>query len=527
MTELNNQTTIKIIYTSDLHGNARPINYGTNEKAELGLAKYATIAKKLREKNPDTIVIDNGDLIQGTPFMMNYVKEHPDKKNPMISMMNEIGLDAAVIGNHEFNFGKEILMDAIQTSDFPWLSANILDEQTNQPYFGPPYIIKTLTNGVKVAILGVTTHYIPNWEKAEHIQGIQFTDAYATLEYWVDKIRSTEKCDLLIVAYHGGFERDLATGEPTERLTGENQGYEMASRIKGIDVLLTGHQHRVLTGEIQDCLVIQPGNNGQFYGEVDLELTSDSNEWKLTNQEAKVKSLEGFEADPQLMAMTEPFEQSTQLWLDQPIGQVQGDMTITDSFQARIQKHPFIEFIQQVQLDVSGVDISVTSLLSNESQGFSSTITMRDIVSNYIFPNTLEVLELSGHDIKEALEKTAAYFIVNSERYLAVNPEYEYPKPQHFNYDMWEGIEYTIRVSNPIGRRVENVTYQGTPLDLEKNYHVVMNNYRASGGGDFHMFSGKPVVKEIQQDMVELISSYIEKHQTIHPTLTNNFTVIV
>ena len=487
---MSNQTTVRIIYTSDVHGNARPINYGTNKPAELGLAKYATAVKQHREENPDTIVIDNGDLIQGTPFMMHFVKEHAEKQNPMISMMNEIGLDAAIIGNHEFNFGKEILKDAVNASNFPWLSANVLDKKTNQPYFGPPYITKTLSNGVKVCVVGVTTHYIPNWEKAEHIQGIQFANAYTTLKYWVEEIRSVEKCDLLIAAYHGGFERDLETGEPTERLTGENQGYEMASQIDGIDVLLTGHQHRVLTGEIEDCLVIQPGNNGNFYGEINLELMHEDNQWRVATKEGEVKSLTDVEVDPHLMELTEPFERSTQMWLDKPIGQVQGDMTIADPFQARVQKHSFIEFIQQVQMEASGVDISVTSLLSNESKGFSSTITMRDIVSNYVFPNTLEVLELSGSDILEALEKNASYFMVASEGNLEVNPAYEYPKPQHFNYDMWEGIDYTIRVSNPIGSRIENVTYKGMTLDPDKTYQVVMNNYRASGGGDFYMFKG-------------------------------------
>lgn len=131
-----------------------------------------------------------------------------------------------------------------------------------------------------------------------------------------------------------------------------------------------------------------------------------------------MKSLTDVEVDPHLMELTEPFERSTQMWLDKPIGQVQGDMTIADPFQARVQKHSFIEFIQQVQMEASGVDISVTSLLSNESKGFSSTITMRDIVSNYVFPNTLEVLELSGSDILEALEKNASYFMVASEEIL-------------------------------------------------------------------------------------------------------------
>ncbi|GGN64206.1 hypothetical protein GCM10007971_31870 [Oceanobacillus indicireducens] len=162
------------------------------------------------------IVLDNGDLIQGTPLMTHYVKNHAEKPNPMIAIMNQIGLDAGVPGNHEFNFGKAILQDAVDQSNYPWLSANIVDEKTGKPYFGSPYIIKTLSNGVKVAITGVTTHYVPNWETPEHIQGIQFADAFTTLKEIVKEIQSNEDYDLLIALYHGGFERDMETGEVTE-----------------------------------------------------------------------------------------------------------------------------------------------------------------------------------------------------------------------------------------------------------------------------------------------------------------------
>lgn len=522
---MTNKTNIKILYTSDVHGNALPINYGTNEQADLGLAKYATVVQKKREVNDHVIVIDNGDLIQGTPFMTHYVKEHFDKQNPMIAIMNQIGIDSGVIGNHEFNFGKDILLEATKQSNYPWLSANSLDKKTGNTYFGPPYLIKNLSNGIKVAIVGVTTHYIPNWETSEHIQGIRFADACSTLKHWVEVIRLKEKCDLLIAAYHGGFERDVETGEATENFTGENQGYEMAEKIDGIDILLTGHQHRILTGMIRDCLIIQPGNNGENYGEVDVELQQEESDWVIVSKQANVKTLEGVEANPLILRNNKELEQSNQNWLDQPIGHIEGDMTIKDPLQAKVEKHPLIEFIQKVQMNISRADISVTSLLSNDSTGFSSTVTMRDIVTNYKYPNTLVVLSLTGSDIKQALEKSATYFALDHKGNITVNPDYIYPKPQHYNYDMWEGLNYTIRVSKPKGNKVENISYQGNSLDMDKTYHVVMNNYRASGGGDFDMFKNKPVVKEIRQDMVELISNYIQKHKTIKATITNNFSV--
>lgn len=524
---MTQQTTLKILYTSDVHGHALPILYGTNEKAELGLIKYATAVRQIREENDFVIVMDNGDLIQGTPFMTHYVKEHLHRPNPMVSIMNQINIDVGIIGNHEFNFGLSVLHSAINQSNYPWLSANILDKETGKPFFGPPYVIKTLSNGIKVGIVGVTTHYIPNWEKPEHIEGLHFADAYSTLKDWVREIRENEECDVLIAAYHGGFERDITTGEVTENLTGENQGYEMASTIDGIDVLLTGHQHRNLTGMVNNCLVIQPGNNAQTFGEITIDMVKgDKQCWKIENKSAEVRSVEGVKADPILLKDVELLERSTQGWLDKPMGLVEGDMLIRNPHVARLQKHPFIEFIQRVQMDVSGAPISVTSLLNNEAKGFPATIRMRDIVSNYPYPNTLVVLALSGHDIKLALEKSAAYFSLDGGKNIVVNPEFVDPKPQHYNYDMWEGIDYTIRVSQPIGKRVENITFQGEPLDMDKTYHVVMNNYRASGGGDFDMFKDKPIVKDIRLDMVELICEYIQKHKTIQARVQPNFKVI-
>lgn len=520
----NNTATIKLVYTSDVHGNVLPVLYGTNEHADLGLAKYATAVQKVRQENKHVIVLDNGDLIQGTPLMTHYVKEHADKENPMVGTMNQIGIEASVIGNHEFNFGKKILTDAVKESDFPWISANSIDTNNGEAYFGPPYIIKTLTNGIKVAIVGVTTHYIPNWESPEHIQGIQFADALSTLQKWVKQINENEKPDILVASYHGGFERDIDTGEDTEPPTGENQGYAMCQQIEGIDILLTGHQHRNLTGTINDVLVVQPGNNGKMYGEIDITMEHSDNYWKLIDKHASVNTLEGVQPDEDILFYMKDLETSTQKWLDLPIGYVDGDMTINDPLEARIRKHPFIEFIQQVQMEASGIDISVTSLLNNDSKGFDSTVTMRDIVSNYMYPNTLVVLELTGQDIMDALEQSARYFILKNGE-IAVNPTYIDPKPQHYNYDMWEGIEYTINVQQPLGSRVENVRYHGIPLDKHEKYHVVLNNYRANGGGNYDMFKGKPIVKEIQKDAVELIRSYFEKYKTVQAKITNNFTV--
>ncbi|MFF2754530.1 bifunctional metallophosphatase/5'-nucleotidase [Psychrobacillus sp. NPDC058041] len=513
---------ITILQTSDIHGSVYPINYGNNEKANLGFGKLATKIKQERSLDDQLILIDNGDLIQGTPLTYYYVQFLKDKQNPMIQLLNHMSYDAAIIGNHEFNYGMDVLNHAVHESNFPWLSANIVNEDSNQPYFGRPYIIKEI-DSVKIAILGVTTHYIPNWENEHNIAGLDFKDCLNETKKWVAYIKEQENPDVLIVSYHGGFERDLETGEPTENLTGENQGYAICQEVEGIDILLTGHQHRSLTGNINGVEIIQPSNNGQFLGKIVLTL-NDQNE--IINKTSELLEVDDVDADEEVLKMTSFYEIETQKWLDQPIGKIEGDMLIDDPLLVRTSDHPLIEFINKVQMDTAGVEISNTSLFNNSSPGFAPNVAMRDIISNYMFPNTLKVLRLSGQDIKDALEQNARYFVLDEEGKIQVNPTYILPKPQHYNYDMWEGIEYILDIRNPIGNRVTTLNYKGTPLNLDGEYDVVMNNYRAGGGGDYMMFKDKPVVKDITMDMTEILANYILERETIKATVNHNWKVI-
>ncbi|MFZ7946217.1 bifunctional metallophosphatase/5'-nucleotidase [Neobacillus sp. 19] len=516
-----------IIETSDIHGNVLPINYGNNQETNAGIAKLAHLIKVEKQKYDYNVLIDNGDVIQGTPLTYQYAKFLHDKKNPMISILNSLDYDAAIIGNHEFNYGMGLLKKAVRESNFPWLSANIFSKETNQPFLGRPYLIKEFDNGLEVAVLGVTTHYIPNWENPSHIEELRFEDVLETTRKWVQYLQEHETYDLLIVSYHGGFERDLSSGESTEPLTGENQGYRLCHEVKGIDVLLTGHQHRRLTGNVNGVTVIQPGFNGQALGKAVIQFQYQDGKWKVIEKFAEIVSVDDTtEPEKNILELAEEFERLTQKWLDQPIGEIEGDMTVDDAFEVRLKDHPLIEFMNKVQMDAAGVDISSTALFHNESPGFAQHVTMRDIVSNYIYPNTLKVVRISGQDIKDALEKCATYFIVDENHEIKVNPAFVEPKPQHYNYDMWEGIEYELNISKPIGARVTKLNYHGKPINHSNQYDVVMNNYRAGGGGDYEMFKGKPVTKEIQTDMTELIVNYILKRKTISANCNNNWKVI-
>ncbi|MBN3553749.1 bifunctional metallophosphatase/5'-nucleotidase [Fictibacillus nanhaiensis] len=516
---------IHIYVTSDIHGYVLPLTYANNENADIGLAKTAALIKENISNHLNTFLIDNGDLIQGTPLTYYHAKIDQSDVNPMVHVLNELNYDAAIIGNHEFNYGLPYLHKTIEESRFPWLSANIVHQGTEKPAFGKPFVIKTLECGIKVALLGLTTQYVPNWENPEHIKGLSFLDAVETAKKWVPYLQS--KSDVIIVSYHGGFERDLKTGEPTETLTKENQAYQLCMEVEGIDVLLTGHQHRLLDGEVNGVTIIQAGTQGTELGYVEVKLDGEGDSWKVKEKRAKLLSVSDYGPDQQVLGLIQPYESQTQKWLDQPIGQVDGDMKITDPMLTRLKDHPFIEFINKVQMDAAGVDISSTALFDDHSEGFSKHITMRDIVSNYVYPNTLKVIELTGQDMKDALERSASYFSVNEEGNPIINPAFSIPKPQHYNYDMWEGIDYTIDLSKPIGHRIVNLMYKGKPIEKDSLYEVVMNNYRAGGGGDYHMFKGKRVVKDISIDMSELMANYILKRGTIQATCDHNWRVKV
>lgn len=331
----------------------------------------------------------------------------------------------------------------------------------------------------------------------------------------------------MIVSYHGGFEKDLETGKPTEVLTGENEAYQLLMEVSGIDALITGHQHRVIATQINGVPVIQPGFRGEYVGEIKLDLEKNATGFKVKTGEASLIATGEALPDETIMKQIASISEEVEDWLDQPLGKVSGDMTIKDSNQARMVEHPYVEFIQKVQMAATGTDISGTALFNNEGKGFGEIITMRDVVTNYIYPNTLAVLNVSGTDLKAALERSAAFFQVEKDGSIGINPEFINPKPQYYNYDMYEGVDYTINVKNPIGQRIEKLMYHGQPVRPTDSLEVTANQYRAVGGGDYGMYDASKIIREVQTDMTELIADYLVEHPVIEATTNQNFHVII
>ena len=522
------RASVTLLQTSDVHGHIYPTDYRGTEDKPLGLAKLATLIRRERQNNPSLLLIEGGDLLQGTPLMYHHAKYGGNGQHPAAAALNALGYDAAVVGNHEFNYGPELLERTISQSSCPYLCANIVDALEGGPAFGQPYRMFTSPEGIRIAVLGVVTHFIPDWEEPSNIRGLAFEDALESARRWTAYIRRAEAPDAVVVCYHGGFERDPATGAATEPLTGENQAYDMCTKLEGVDVLLTGHQHRLLAGERNGVVYAQPGFAGQAMAKVNLAFERDKEgKWMLAGKSAELLYADQAEADESLLAMFADAERLTQAWLDQPIGRAEGDLSIADPFEARQRDHAFTEFVNRVQLETTGAQLSCAAIFTNEARGFAGGITMRDVISNYIYPNTLKVLLLSGKDIREALEQNARYFErdgITGE--LRVSPSYLVPKPQHFNYDMWEGIQYELDISRPEGERVARMSINGKPPLPDQLFEVVMNSYRAGGGGHFPMMQGKPVVREVPTDMTEILADYIRRAEVIRAACNHNWSVV-
>lgn len=514
---------LTILETSDMHGYILPTNYAEKgSDLPFGTAKVASKIKELREKAEGPVIqIENGDFIQGSPLSYFVAKQDHRGAKEITQVVNHMGYDVSVIGNHEFNYGLKYLEEAIASYSQPVLAANVLNKD-GEPYFGKPYTILE-KDGLKIAILGVVTQYIPHWEQPATVKDLTFVSLVETAQNYVPHLR--ELADVVIVAYHGGFERDLETGEPTEALTGENEGYELLQQVSGIDAFVTGHQHREIATKINGVPVIQPGYRGSFVGEIQLEIVEKNGQYVVTDSQAALHSVADAVPDPEILAMVAELNNEVEAWLDQPVGTVEGDMTIKDPMAARLAEHPYIEFINKVQMSASGAKISGTSLFNNEGKGFNNNITMRDVITNYIYPNTLAVLKISGQDLRDALEQTANYFILENGE-LIFNPKFIDPKPQYYNYDMYEGVDYVLDMRQPVGSRVVKLQLAGRDIQPADELEVVVNQYRAVGGGNYAMFSADKIVKEIQIDMTELIAEYLKQHPVIQATVNNNFEIL-
>ena len=517
---------VVILSTTDMHGRIFPIDYYTNKYDNVGIAKVATLVKQARKDDPDLLLLDSGDTIQGTPLEYIHNKRNNTPPDPMMLTMNALKYVAMAVGNHEYNFGLKVLEKARSEAKFPWLSANTYEtgaKGTPATHY-QPYIVKEV-QGVRIGILGLTTPGIPYWENVPNYAGLEFHETVSEAKKWVPILREKEKVDVVVVSMHMGIEEDLRTGVPNpSTVPNENAAVTIARQVPGVDVILMGHTHREVSDLFVDGVLLTQANRwASHVARVDLYLDkSEGNRWRLVAKSARtIPVTEKTEIDPEIVKLGEPYDKETQAWLGRNIGESSEDLTAQG---CRFHDTAIIDLIQRVQLEAGKADVSMAACFNPSAHISKGAVTVRDIASLYEYENTLVTVELTGQQLKDALEHSTRYF-KDYQPGKSLDDLVDTRIPG-YNFDVAEGVTYDIDLTKPLGQRIINLKFKGQPLSMTQKLRVVTNNYRVNGGGGFTMYKDAPVIYRSSEEVRELIIDWVEKHKTVPTEPTSNWQII-
>ncbi|WP_434527742.1 2',3'-cyclic-nucleotide 2'-phosphodiesterase [Vibrio sp. K4] len=570
---------LRIIETTDIHTNVMDYDYYKDQPSQqIGLSRAATLVKQAREEAVNSVLVDNGDLIQGSP-MGDYMAAkgiNAEEIHPVYKAMNQLDYDVGNIGNHEFNYGLEFLKNSIDGANFPYVSANVFDKKTGEHYF-KPYLIKTHTfkdtdgqsHEIKVGYIGFVPPQIMVWDK-KNLEGKVFAeDITETAKKLVPQMKK-EGADVIVAIPHSGISTD------PYKLGAENSVYYL-TEVEGIDAIAFGHSHAVFPGKdfaklqgvdnakgtINGVTAVMPGRWGSHVGVMDLMLKEKDGKWQVVEgqsearpifDKANKKSLA--EADKGIVDALVDDHKGTREFVNQPIGQANDVMY---SFLALVQDDPTIQIVNLAQKDyverfIQGdPDLEGIPVLSaaapfkvggrkDDPNGFteveSGQLTFRNAADLYLYPNTLVAMKVKGKEVHEWLECSAGQFNhidVNSTQPQSL---INWDSFRTYNFDVIDGVNYQIdvtqppkydadcKVINPDSQRIVNLTYNGKPVDPKQDFIIATNNYRAYSatfpgtGPDFIAFDSP----DENRSVVAAYISRISKEQgEVTPSADNNW----
>jgi 2',3'-cyclic-nucleotide 2'-phosphodiesterase / 3'-nucleotidase len=505
---------LTVMGTTDLHGHVfnwdyfKDAEYGDKAGNAMGLARISTLVNQVRAEKGrcNTLLLDAGDTIQGTPLTYYYAKVDPitakgGPVHPMAQAMNAIGYDAAALGNHEFNYGIETLRKFEDQLDFPLLGANALDAKTLRPAF-PPYFIKRFhvpgLPPVKVAVLGLTNPGIAIWDKA-YVQGkLTFPGLEEQAAKWVPKLRSMG-ADVVVVSAHSGSSGTSSYGDQLPYV--ENAAANVARQVPGVDAILVGHAHVEIpelkvTNERTGRTVVlsEPLCFAERLTLFDVELVFSGGRWEVESVAASLLNSNTVADDPRITKLLSDEHAKVVEYVNQVVGSATETLTTVE---ARYKDAPIIDLITKVQEDVVKAALAGTgyaslpviaqaSPFSRTSQIPAGEVSIRDLSGLYVYDNTLVAKLLTGAQVRAYLEYSAEYFVqtaagapVDVEKLTNAGGRPDY------NYDYVSGLSYEIDIARAAGSRIRNLTFGGAALDDAQQFVLAVNNYRANGGGAF------------------------------------------
>jgi 2',3'-cyclic-nucleotide 2'-phosphodiesterase/3'-nucleotidase len=531
---------LTMLATTDMHGRAQDWDYfrnAPNAGSNVGgLARVGSVVDAVREqKGADSVfVVDNGDFLQGTPLSYYYASQEPvtetGLEHPMAAAFDAVGYDAQVVGNHEYNYGLDLLQKYIGDVDHPVLGANVVSADTGLPYHQPYTLERMQVPGQKpitVGILGLTTPGSAIWDKGNVEGRVEFRDMVDTAEQWVPVVDA--QADVVVVLSHAGVGGTSSYTDPA--VPTENPSDTIAKTVPGIDVMVVGHTHldrpsqTVVNEETgEQVLLTQPYRYGSSVSQVDIQLQKVRGQWDVVGTEATALYTSTYPEDPDVLAAVADEHATTVEYVNQVVATSTEELTTESSW---YEDTPILDFIQQVQTEtvdaaMEGTEraglpvLSIAAPFSRTSVFPQGNVSVRDVAGLYIYDNTLEAVEMTGAQIREYLEETAKFFGQVTTPGQVTSAQLTTTKPD-YNYDTLSGVDYELDISRPADQRVIRLERAGVPVADTDRFVVAVNNYRRSGGGGFPYIATAPVVYNEQQEIRQLLIEWAQAKTVIDP----------
>ncbi|MGY1729051.1 bifunctional metallophosphatase/5'-nucleotidase [Geodermatophilus sp. SYSU D01062] len=535
---------ITLLATTDLHGRVQDWDYFKDapytESAGFatGLARVGSVVDSVRDARGEesVLVVDNGDFLQGTPLSYYYARQEPvtetGAEHPMAAAYDAIGYDAQVVGNHEFNYGLDLLQAYTDDVDHPVLGANVLDAATGEPYL-PPYTLQRVHvpghKPVTVGILGLTTPGSAIWDRGNVEGRVEFQDMVEAAEKWVPIV--DEQADVVVVLSHAGVGGGSSYDE--SQAPTENPTDVIARTVPGIDAMVVGHTHRNAPGQVvvnevtgDGVLLTQPYRWGATVSQVDIGLEKVRGQWDVVRTAATALRTDAHPQDPEVLAATDEAHDRTVEYVNQVVATSTEELSAVTS---RYEDTAILDFIQDVQTDTVDAalegtryaDLPVLSIaapFSRDAVFPEGEVTIRDIAGLYVYDNTLQAVQMTGAEIRDYLEYSAKYFAQTSDPAVDPTAIAGVDGTPDYNYDVLSGVSYDIDVARPVGERITRLQHpDGSAVEADDVFVVAVNNYRRSGGGGFPHVAAAPVVYDQQLEIRQLLIDGAQASGEIDP----------
>ncbi|MEW5568203.1 bifunctional 2',3'-cyclic-nucleotide 2'-phosphodiesterase/3'-nucleotidase [Rossellomorea marisflavi] len=567
---------LRILETTDIHVNLANYDYYQDaETDKYGLVKTASLIKQARTEAKNSLLFDNGDLIQGNP-LGDYVAKidplQPGETHPVYKAMNLLDYDAGNIGNHEFNYGLDFLKTSLSGSNFPYVNANVyVDDGTGEKNYFKPYEILDRevvdedgeTHSIKVGVIGFVPPQIMQWDKANLEGKVVTKDIVETAKHFIPKMKA-DGADIIVAIPHSGI--GTVTSEGME----ENATYDL-SKVDGIDAILFGHSHGTfpsaaydgiegvdtVNGTINGTPAVMPGYWGSHLGLVDLQLQHADGKWTVLNGKSSTRGIADKDGKPLVARDEEVYKaieddhQHTIDWVRSAVGETTAPIT---SYFSQVKDDPSIQIVTNaqkwyVEKYIQGTEYENIPVLSAGAPFKAGTrgdptyytdipqgeLAIKNVADLYLYPNTLQAVLIKGSDVKEWLEMSAGQFNQidpkkRGEQSL-INQEF-----RSYNYDVIDGVTYEIDVTkpakydadgniiNPKSQRIKNLKFNGKKINPKQSFLVATNNYRASGGGHFPGIDGTNIAIQAPDENRNVVIDYIMEQGSINPEADENWT---